>query len=200
MEPDDSLLLDFSENYKSASCAFWRSILGFLSDAFVARNVLSLDWLFYLGSYQEPDHRGHHFFLRNHAAIFSRLGSVHPSGCYLHHARFVGLFLRHRTHGDILAGHNRYSANRSLREHDHCDADAHLPGISIPQMEALINGLRDKEAADALREENWPDSDWSQCSRPDRADLISRCNGEFLRLQALRALGFFPRPEIYTFR
>src|SRR5438876_1218163 len=132
MEPDDSLLLDFSENYKSASCAFWRSILGFLSDAFVARNVLSLDWLFYLGSYQEPDHRGHHFFLRNHAAIFSRLGSVHPSGCYLHHARFVGLFLRHRTHGDILAGHNRYSANRSLREHDHCDADAHLPGISIP--------------------------------------------------------------------
>jgi len=80
-----------------------------------------------------------YFFLRNYPVIFSRPGSVHPSGCYFYNARFAGLLLRDRTHGDIFSGRNRYPADRALSEHDRCDADAHLSGIPIPQMEALTN-------------------------------------------------------------
>ncbi len=132
LDPDAALLLDFSKSNKPACRAFRRRILGLVSDTFVAGNVLSFDWLFHFCSNPEPDHRGHHFFLRNYSAIFSRPSSVHPSGCYLSHARFAGLLLRDRTHGDLLAGCDRYAADRALCEHDHCDADAHLSGIPIP--------------------------------------------------------------------
>jgi len=74
------------------------------------------------------------------AIIFSWSGSVHSFGYHFDHARLTRLFLRDRTHGNILPRRNRYPADRSLREHDHCDANAHLSGIPIPQMEALTNG------------------------------------------------------------
>ncbi len=67
-------------------------------------------------------------------------GSVHSARCELGNARFAGLFLCHRTHGNVLARRDRYTPNCSLREHDHRDADAYAPGVSIPQMEALNGG------------------------------------------------------------
>ncbi len=125
-------LVDFSKHNRPSRGAFRRCILGFVSDTFVAGNVLSFDWLSHVRSDEEPNHRGHYFFLRNYPVIFFRPGSVDTFGCYFHNARFAGLFLRHRTHGDILARGNRYAADRALCEHDHSDADTHLPGIPIP--------------------------------------------------------------------
>src|SRR5206468_4192801 len=90
--------------------------------------------------HQEPNHRRRNLFLRDYAVIFSWSGSVHSFGYHFDHARLTRLFLRDRTHGNILPRRNRYPADRSLREHDHCDANAHLSGIPIPQMEALTNG------------------------------------------------------------
>src|SRR5438105_217923 len=111
-----------------------------LSDALVTRNVLSLDRLSNIRFNPKPDHRGGHLFLRNYAAFFPRFGSVHSARCELRNARPTGVLLCDRTYGDVLAWSDRYTANHSLREHDHRDAGAHAPGISIPQMEALSDG------------------------------------------------------------
>ena len=130
----------FAKSHKPAGCAFSGSILRLLPDAVVPRNVLSFHWLSNIRADPEPDHRRDHFFLRNYAAVFSRSGSVHSAGCNLRNARFAGLLFCDRTHGNVLAGCHRYAANRSLREHDHRDADAHVSGIPIPEMEALSYG------------------------------------------------------------
>src|SRR5438094_313469 len=81
-----------------------------------------------------------HLFLRNYTAFFPRSGSVHSARCKLRNARPAGVLLCDRTYGDVLAWSDRYTANHSLREHDHRDAGAHAPRISIPQMEALSDG------------------------------------------------------------
>ena len=67
-------------------------------------------------------------------------GSVHSARRQLGDAPIAGLFLRDRTNGDALPRRDRYPPDRSLSEHDHRDADAHLPGVSIPQMETLNDG------------------------------------------------------------
>ena len=59
------------EGHAPARGSFGRRIFGFLSDAVIAGNVLSLHRLPRLGSDQEPDHRGGHFFLRDYTSFSS---------------------------------------------------------------------------------------------------------------------------------
>src|SRR5207247_3615407 len=81
LDPDAALLRDLSQGNASTCRSFRRSIFRFVSDAFAAGAVLSLDRLPHLRSDQEPDHRRDHFFLRNYTIILSRFGSVHSSRC-----------------------------------------------------------------------------------------------------------------------
>ncbi len=117
---------------------FW--IFARVTNQPAAHYVLSFHWLPHIGADPEPDYCGDHFVLRNYAAVFPRLGAVHSARCNVRHARIAGLFFCDRTYGNVLPGCYRHPADRSLREHDHCRADAHLSGIPIPEMEALING------------------------------------------------------------
>src|SRR5207248_9684609 len=128
------------------------------------------------------DARGGHLYLRHYAAYVARSGSVHAARCELRNARPTGVLLCDRTYGDLLAWTDRYTANHSLREHDHRDAGAHAPGISIPQMEALSDGRGNKRAPNTSPEKNSTGSNRFQRSRANRSRLISRRDGELDRL------------------
>ena len=75
LDSDASLLLDLSSGHPSAGGEFDRRLSRRLSDAALARDVLSLGRLLRLGPDQEPDRRRDHFLLRR-SRFISSLGLV----------------------------------------------------------------------------------------------------------------------------
>ena len=79
-------------------------------------------------------------FCRYHPAFLSRAGLVHSPRCQLGDAAVARLFFRDRTNGNAFPRRNRYPSDGSLSQHDDRDADAHLPGVPIAEMETVIDG------------------------------------------------------------
>ena len=131
--------------------------------------------------------------------FFLGLGLIHPARHQLGDAAVARLFLRARTNGNALARRDRYPADRSLPQHDHRDADLHLPGISIPEMEDVTMADETRSAADKPPE-NSPVPDRPERARAGRDRHLARGDGQLSRLRTLPALGSFPRPEICAFR
>src|SRR5205807_843282 len=94
---------------------FHRRLLGLISDAFAARDVLSLGWLPRFSGNKEPNGGGDHFFLRDHAAVFPWADSIHSARCQFRHARRARLFLGDRAHGNIFTRHHRHANDSKYR-------------------------------------------------------------------------------------
>src|SRR5207237_10039457 len=116
-------------------------------EALASWGGFALRWLSRFGFDETSNYCRDHFLLRNHTAIFSRTRSIHSARRQFGHARFARLFLRHRTHGHVLARHDRHAADRFLSQHDHRHVDAHLPGIPIAQMETVTIAEETKRPA-----------------------------------------------------
>ena len=79
-------------------------------------------------------------FCRHHPAFLSRAGLVYSPRYQLGDPAVARLFFRDRTNGHAFPWRDRYPADRPLSQHDDRDADFHLPGVSIAEMETLIDG------------------------------------------------------------